>query len=214
MSTTLQVQHREVSSKSELRRIRSEGKVPGIIYGRGLDGPASISIDSKELMAMLRSHPHAVVEVEVPGAGKHPVMMTDLQRDTISQQITHIDFHRINMNEKITTHARLEVTGTSPGEKEGGMLQLVLHEVEIQCYPKDIPDSISVDVSGLAMGENLTISDLQVPSGIEITQDPSMVIIAVLAPQKALTEDEVEAIDDKDEENAKHEDAAHAVEKD
>lgn len=214
MSTTLQVQHRNVSTKSELRRIRSEGKVPGVIYGKGLEGPANISIDHKDLMAMLRSHPHAVVEVEVPGAGKHPVMMTDMQRDSLSHHVTHIDFHRINMNEKVTTHARIEVNGTSPGEKEGGMLQIVLHEVEIQCYPKDIPDSIPLDVSGLAVGENLTISDLKVPSGIEITQDPSMVIVAVLAPQKALTEDEVDAIDDKDEENAKEEDAAHAVEKD
>ncbi|WP_373232010.1 50S ribosomal protein L25 [Cohnella sp.] len=214
MSTTLQVQHRDISTRSELRRIRTEGKVPGVIYGKGLDVPANISVDNKELMNMLRTHPHAVVEVEIPGAGRHPVMMTDLQRDTISHQVTHIDFLRINMNEKITTLARLEVTGTSPGEKEGGMLQMVLHEVEIQCYPKDIPDSISVDVSDLAMGENLTINDLKVPSGIEITQDPSMVIIAVLAPQKAIAEDEVEAMDDKAEENAKHEDAAQAVEKD
>lgn len=213
MSATLQVQHRDVSTRSELRRIRSEGKVPGVIYGKGLDEPANISIDTKELMDMLRSHPHAVVEVEVPGAGKHPVMMTDVQRDSISQQVIHIDFHRINMNEKVTTHARLDITGTSPGEKEGGMLQLVLHDLEIECYPKDIPDSIAIDVSGLEMGEHLMISDLVLPPGVEVTHDASMVIVAVLAPQKALTEDELDAIDDKDEENANEEEAALMVKK-
>jgi large subunit ribosomal protein L25 len=214
MSTTLQVQHREVSSRGQLRRIRSEGKVPGVIYGKGLEGPANISIDSKELMVMLRSHPHAVVEVEVPGAGKHPVMMTDLQRDAISNQVTHIDFLRINMNEKITTLARLEITGTSIGEKEGGMLQTIQHEIEIACYPKDIPDSIAVDVSGLAMGENLTISDLLLPKGVEVMQDPTAVIIAVLAPQKAVEVEEVDALEDAAEENRKHAEAAQAVDKD
>lgn len=213
MSTTLQVEHREVSSRSHLRQIRSEGKIPGVIYGKGLEGPSNISIDSKELMAMLRSHPHAVVEVEVPGAGKHPVMMADLQRDSISNQVTHIDFLRINMNEKVTTHARLDITGTSIGEKEGGMLQSIIHDLEIQCYPKDIPDSITVDVSHLNMGENLTVSDIVLPKGVEVTLDPTAVVIAVLAPQKALEEEEVNAMEDDAEEDRKQHEAAQAVEK-
>ncbi|RED51692.1 50S ribosomal protein L25 [Cohnella lupini] len=214
MSTTLQVQAREATSKGDLRKIRSSGFVPGVVYGKGLDSPTRISVDGKDLSAMLRSHPHAVIEIDIPGAGKHPVMMAELQRDSLSRQVTHIDFRRINMNEKITTSARLDVTGTSPGEKEGGMLQMILHEIEIECYPKDIPDSITVDVSGLEMGENLSISDLTLPSGVEAKQDPETVIIAVLAPQKERTEDEVDAINDETEENRKQHEAAVAVEKD
>jgi large subunit ribosomal protein L25 len=214
MGTTLQVQARNVTTRSELRKIRSEGRIPGVIYGKGLEAPSNISVDAKDLAAMLRSHPHAVVEIDIPGAGIHPVMMVDLQRDTMSRNVTHIDFHRINMNEKITTPARLEITGTSPGEKEGGMLQLVQHEIEIECYPKDIPDFIAVDVSGLEMGDNLSISDLKLPAGVVTTQDPTTVIVAVLAPQKERTEEEIDALEDDAEENRKHAEAAQAVEKD
>jgi len=214
MNTTLQVHRREKSSRGELRRIRLEGKVPGVIYGKGLDNPAVISFDAKELAAMLRSHPHAVIEVDVPGAGKHPVMMAEVQKDTFSGQLLHVDFQRINMNEKVKTSTRLEVSGKSVGEQEGGMLQLVLHEVEIECYPKDIPEAIMIDVSGLGMGENLSVSDLQLPAGVVATQDPETVIVAVLAPQKERTEDELEAMDDAAEEDRKHSEAAQAVEKD
>jgi large subunit ribosomal protein L25 len=214
MGTTLQVKPRNVSTRSELRKIRSEGRIPGVIYGKGLDAPSNISVDAKELAAMLSSHSHAVIEIDVPGAGKHSVMMTDLQRDSISRNVMHIDFHRINMNEKITTPARLEITGSSPGEKEGGMLQLVLHEIVIECYPKDIPNFIAVDVSGLEMGDHISISDLKLPAGVVTTQDPTTVIVAVLAPQKERTEDEIDAIEDEAEENRKHSEAAQAVEKD
>ncbi|MCD9026268.1 50S ribosomal protein L25 [Cohnella silvisoli] len=213
MSTTLRVQARKATSKGDLRRIRSEGKVPGVVYGKGLAAPSNISVDAKDLDAMLRSNPHAVVEIDVPGAGKHPVMMAELQRDSLSRQVMHIDFHRINMNEKITTAARLDVTGVSPGEKEGGMLQLVQHEIEIECYPKDIPDSIAVDVSSLGMGDHLSISDLKLPAGVEAKQDPTTVILAVLAPQKERTEEEVEALNDEAEEDRKHSEAAQAVDK-
>jgi large subunit ribosomal protein L25 len=214
MGATLKVQARKVTSRSELRKIRSEGRIPGVVYGKGLDAPSNISVDAKELAAMLRSHPHAVIEIDVPGAGVHPVMMADLQRDSMSRMVTHIDFHRINMNEKITTPVRLEITGTSPGEKEGGMLQTVQHEIEIECYPKDIPTFITVDVSGLEVGDHLSISDLKLPAGVETAQDPTTVIVAVLAPQKERTEEEVDALEDEAEENRKHSEAAQAIDKD
>jgi large subunit ribosomal protein L25 len=94
------------------------------------------------------------------------------------------------------------------------MLQMVLHEIEIECYPKDIPDAITLDVSGLQMGENLSISDVTMPIGVVATQDPETVIVAVLAPQKERTEEEVDEINDEAEENRKQHEAAVAVEKD
>jgi large subunit ribosomal protein L25 len=213
MGTTLQVQAREVKGRAQLRKIRSQGYIPGVIYGKGLSAPSNISIEAKELMALLRTHPHAVIEVEVPGEGKHPVMMSDLQRDPLSRQVTHIDFHRIDMNQKITTPVRLDFIGVSLGEKEGGMLQQVLYEIEIECYPRDIPDTIPVDVGELTMGDHLSVSDLKLAAGLKATQDPGTVIVAVLAPQKERTEDELEAIQDKEEEDRKHSEAAQAVDK-
>lgn len=214
MSATLRTQAREASTKGEIRRIRSEGRIPGVVYGKGLEAPSNITVDAKELTVLLRSQPNAVFDMEVPGAGKQPVMMTDLQRDPISRQVLHVDFRRIDMNAKITTSARVETSGTSVGEKEGGMLQLVLHEIEIECYPKDIPEAIVADVGGLDIGEHLTIGQLALPGGVAATQDPDTVVVAVLAPQKERTAEEAEALEDEAEEDRKHEEAAQAVEKD
>lgn len=213
MNATLQVERRDTGSRYELRKIRESGKVPGVIYGKGLGAPTAVSLDEKQLSAMLRSHPNAVVEVDVPGEGKHPIMMADLQRDPITRDVVHVDFRRVDMNAKISTSARLDIVGQSPGQKEGGMLQLVLHEIAIECYPKDIPDAIAVDVSGLGLGEHLSVGDLQMPAGVEATQEPDTVIVAVLAPQKERTEEELDELRDAAEENAKHRDAAVAVEK-
>ncbi|TVX95789.1 50S ribosomal protein L25 [Cohnella terricola] len=214
MSPMLQAQLREVSTKGDLRRIRSTGYVPGVVYGKGLSAPSAITVNAKDVEAMLRSHPYAVIDIDIPGTGRQPVMMSDLQRDPISRHVTHIDFHKINMNEKIATSARVDITGASPGEKEGGMLQLVLHEIDIECYPKDIPDAIAADVSGLGMGDHLTVGELKLPSGVTSTQDPETIVVAVLAPQKERSEDELDDMDVEVEENRKNRENAIAVEKD
>lgn len=213
-NATLQVERREVGSRYQLNKIRKSGKVPGVIYGKGLNAPMPILLDGKQLTAFIRSHPHAVIEVDVPGEGKHPIMMAEVQRDPMTQLVKHIDFRRVDMNAKISTSARLEVTGTSIGEQEGGMLQLVLHEVDIECYPKDIPDAIAADVSQLGLGEHLTIADLRIPAGVAVTQDPETVVVAILAPQKERTEEELDQLHDADVENRRHREAALAVEKD
>ncbi|WP_027086715.1 50S ribosomal protein L25 [Cohnella panacarvi] len=213
-NATLQVERREVGSRYELNKIRKSGKVPGVIYGKGLSSPMPIALDGKELTSFIRSHPHAVIEVDVPGEGKHPIMMAEVQRDPMTQLVKHIDFRRVDMNAKISTSARLEVTGTSIGEREGGMLQLVLHEVDIECYPKDIPDVIAADVSQLGLGEHLTVADLRIPSGVAVKQDPETVVAAILAPQKERTEEELDQLNDADVENRRHREAALAVEKD
>ncbi|MFD0674847.1 50S ribosomal protein L25 [Cohnella sp. GCM10027633] len=212
-NATLQVERRDTGSRYELRKIRESGKVPGVIYGQGLGAPATVSLDAKQLAAMLRSHPHAVIEVDVPGEGKHPIMMADLQRDPITQHVVHVDFRRVDMNAKINTSARLDIVGQAPGQKEGGMLQLILHEIDIECYPKDIPDGIAVDVSGLGLGEHLSVGDLKLPEGVEAKQEPDTVVVAILAPQKERTEEELDELNDAAEQNAKHRDAAVAVEK-
>lgn len=213
-NATLQVQRRELGSRYELNKLRKSGRVPGVIYGKGLNAPTPVSLDGKELSALLRSHPHAVIEVDVPGEGKHPIMMAELQRDTFTNTVLHVDFRRVDMNAKIDTAARLEFVGKSAGEQEGGMLQVVLHELDISCYPKDIPESIPVDVSALGLGEHLSIGELTLPPGVETKQDAGTVVVAVLAPQKERSEEELDEIHDATLENEKHRDAAVAVEKD
>ncbi|MFC4777183.1 50S ribosomal protein L25/general stress protein Ctc [Paenibacillus sp. GCM10023252] len=192
MSITMNAEQRTTSTKGELRQLRKQGRVPGVIYGKKLDAPAAITVEEKELQALLRSHPNAVLEINIPSTGKQPVMITDVQRDPMSRQVLHIDLHQINMNEEVKTAVRVEVTGDSAGVREGGVLQINLHEVEVQCLPGSIPESIEVDVTSLNVGDNLLVSDLKAPKGVEIKTDGEQVVVGVLAPQKEITEEEAE----------------------
>lgn len=214
MSTALQAQERTTMTKSALRHLRQQGKVPGVVYGKELASPVAVAIDSKELATLLRTNPHSILEMTVPGRGSQPVLLTDIQRDTLSGQVLHVDFHQVNLNEKIQAEVRLEFQGKSAGEAEGGMLQIVLHELEVECVAKDLPASIPVDISALGFGDHLTVADLKLPEGVKAAVEPDAVIVSVLAPQKDRTEDELEAMDDAAEENEQHRRAAEAVETD
>ncbi|MDG0795293.1 50S ribosomal protein L25 [Cohnella ginsengisoli] len=214
MTTTLRAESRQRSTKGALRQLRIQGRVPGVVYGKGLQEPSPIALDSKELSALMRGHAHAVLQLELPGNGSQSVLLTDVQRDKLSGQVLHVDFHQINLNEKIKAPIRVEVSGTSPGEKEGGLLTVVLHEIEVECVARDLPESVTADISSLGFGENLTIGQLAFPPGVKPLQDEETVVVAVLAPQKDISAEEADASADVSEENAKHHDAAQAVETD
>jgi large subunit ribosomal protein L25 len=214
MSTSIQALPRNTSTKAQLRLLRGEGKVPGVVYGKEIAAASAIAIDSKDLMTLLRGNPHSILELNVPEQGNRSVLLTDIQRDSLSGQVLHVDFHQINLNEKIKAVVRLDVRGESPGEKEGGMLQLVLHELEIECVAKDLPSSIAVEIGSLGIGDHVTVGDLRLPAGVTTTVDAEAVVASVLAPQKERSEAELDAMDDAAEENEAHARAAQAVETD
>jgi len=191
MSVSLQVQERTARSRGQLRQLRNGGTIPGIIYGKSIANPINIAVSEKELLHLLRTHPNAVLELQV-GSEKQPVMITQVQRDPLSRSVLHIDFHRINMNEEVKAAVRIELVGESQGVREGGILQAMLHEMEVHCLPNRIPESIEVDVSQLQVGENLLVSDLKLPAGVESRLDDDQVVVTVLAPQKEVSEEEAE----------------------
>ncbi|MBD2848313.1 50S ribosomal protein L25/general stress protein Ctc [Paenibacillus sp. IB182496] len=186
---TLQVEEREAVTKGQLRQLRSQGKVPGVVYGSKIKETTALSIDEKQLAALLKSQPNAILDIKLKATGKQPVMIHDIQRDALSRQVMHIDLHQINMNEKITTTVRVETTGEAAGEQEGGILQLMLHELEVTCLPSDIPESVEVDVSALQIGENIQVQDLKLPKGVEAASEAHLVVATVLLPQKEEEED-------------------------
>ncbi|MBB6638282.1 50S ribosomal protein L25 [Cohnella thailandensis] len=214
MSTALHAEARQPSTKSALRQLRKQGKVPGVVYGKELGTGSAIALDAKELGALLRGNARSILELEVPEQGSRSVLLSDLQRDPISGQVLHVDFRHVNLNESIQSFVRLDFQGVSPGEKEGGMLQAILHELEVECVAKDLPSSIPVDIGSLGIGDHITVGDLKLPAGVSAAMEPESVVVAVLAPQKERSEDELEAMDDAAEENENHERAALAVEKD
>ncbi|EFM11959.1 ribosomal 5S rRNA E-loop binding protein Ctc/L25/TL5 [Paenibacillus curdlanolyticus YK9] len=193
MGIPLTVEARATRTKRELRELRGQGKVPGVIYGSGLAGPTLIALAERDLLPLLRTHPNAVLDVAVPGGLKEPVVISEVQRDPLSHQVVHIDLHQINMNEKLKTHVRLEVTGDSTGVREGGILTLMLHELEIECLPNQLPEVIEINVASLGVGENLLVSDLTLPAGVTVRSDADQVVVTILAPQKELSAEEAEA---------------------
>ncbi|MGG2197298.1 MULTISPECIES: 50S ribosomal protein L25 [Paenibacillus] len=200
MATTLKAEARSGRTKGDRNRLRAEGKVPAVVYGKKVP-QTSIAIDQKELLALIKANRHAIIELDVPQLGKQPVMINEIQRDAINRQLLHVDFHQINMDEPVNTTVRLEYTGEAIGVQEGGILQIQLHELDIRCLPTQIPSVIEVDVSSLGIGENLLVSSLQLSAGIEIKTNEHDVLATILTPQKA----EPETVDE--EPGAKTEDA-------
>lgn len=190
MAIAMNANERTCSTKGDLRQLRNEGKIPGVVYGKQLGSAALVTVDEKELHSLLRSHPNAVLEIDVPSYGKQSVMISDVQRDSLSRKVQHVDFHQINLNEKVKAYVRIEAEGDSQGIREGGVLQVVLHELEVQCLPTSIPETVMVDISTVGIGESLLISDLKLPQGVEATLDADAVVLNILSPQKELSEEE------------------------
>ncbi|MCR8636105.1 MULTISPECIES: 50S ribosomal protein L25 [Paenibacillus] len=195
MTVTMKAEERNRGTKSERKGLRAKGKIPAVLYGSKVSS-TPIAISEKELLVLLRSNPHAIIEMDVPQIGKQPVMISEVQRDALSRSVLHVDFHQINMDEPVTTTVRLDFTGESAGVQAGGILQIQHHEIEIRCLPRDIPASIQVDISALEIGTNVLVSELQLPATIEIKTDMNDVLATVLMPQKEVIADDAE--DEKD----------------
>jgi large subunit ribosomal protein L25 len=207
MTLTLTAEARKETTKSDIKQLRYKGKIPGVIYGKKIPSTV-ISIDEKALQALLRKNPHAIIEMGMPDGSKQPVMINELQRGKVNRELLHVDFHQINMDEPVKTVVTLEFIGEAEGVKEGGIMQIQLHDLEIRCLPNQIPSSIRVDISHLGLGENMLVSQISAPAGIEVKSDPNDLILTVLAPQK---EAEAEETPTAQEEKAEHTETAEAA---
>jgi large subunit ribosomal protein L25 len=188
MTALLKAEARIGGKKSELSRLRKEGKVPAVVYGKKVPS-TPIAIDGKALAELLRGHNRSVIEMEIPGHGKHPVMVHEVHRDSILHNILHVDFHQVSMDEPIRAEVAVEFEGEAPGVREGGVLAVVQHEVEVQCLPQHLPGAIVAEISGLQLGDSILAGQLQLPEGVRLLTDESAVLATVLVPQKAADEE-------------------------
>ncbi len=192
MAIQLKTDHRNTNTKHDLKELRASGKIPGVLYGKAV-GSALIMVDEKELIQLLRTAPGAVLDVEVNGAGTHPAMLGEVQRDKLSRKVLHIDLRQINMNENIRANVRIELVGEPAGAADGGILQGLIQEVEVRCLPQDLPATIEADVSGLQVGEHLYARDLVMPTGVELRSNPDDLLATVLMKQKDVPQEKAEA---------------------
>ncbi|MCC9023952.1 50S ribosomal protein L25/general stress protein Ctc [Bacillus nakamurai] len=196
---TLKANERTDFKRSTLRKIRHSGHVPGIIYGKETTN-TPVSLDSVELRKTLRDEgKNAIITIDVNG-NQQSVMVTELQTDPLKNELTHADFQVVNMSEELEAEVPIQLTGEAKGVKDGGIIQQPLHELSIKARPKDIPQTINVDISGLEMNDVLTIADLTADGAYTFINEPEEVVASILPPkQEAFEEDAEPAPEDESE---------------
>ena len=177
---------RKESGKGSARSLRRAGILPAIVYSAGKSTPIQINtkIMTKLLTSGVAEHSLITVELNEDGSktSEHPVLVKDYQLDPVSDELLHVDFIEISLKDKVTVTVPVLITKQPVGVKMGGILQKVLREVEIECLPTQIPDSIDVDAEHIDIGGNLHVSDLSVPDGAKLLTDLAGVILSVKAP--------------------------------
>lgn len=187
MPNRLSAETRTTKTRSSLNRLRKEGKVPGIVYGKSVTENIAVAVKENDLMRLMQTNPNAIIDLSIDGDGEtRPVLIKDWQRDKINGNILHVDFQAVAMNEPVKAKVRLEIEGEAPGVKnEGGVMQIQRAEIEVRCLPQDLPGHVPVDVSGLRIGDSIFARDLNLPQGVELETDPDELIVSVTVSQKA-----------------------------
>lgn len=209
----LEVHEREKLGSSESRRLRRQGFIPGVLYGRGKKAHPFV-VSERELRAALSgSHGlHAILDVALDGQKTaHASVLKEYQQDPLRGYITHIDLHEVPLDKPIHVQVAVELVGDSPGLKEGGVLSQLVREVNVEALPLEVPDSLRLDITGTEIGATLRVADLQVPGGAQVLDDPENVLVTISAPKLAA---ELEALEAElaAEAEAAEEEAAEAAE--
>jgi large subunit ribosomal protein L25 len=210
--TKLIVKTREHLGSSETRRLRRQGLVPGVLYGAG--EPVSICIEERELRRALTGAAglHSILDVEIDGTGKaHASILKDYQVDKVRGGVTHVDLHEVRLDQPITASVSVHLTGgdEAPGVREGGVLSQPLREIQISALPLEVPEHIDLDVSHMATGDTLRISDIDVGDTVTLLDDPETVVATVTAPTREV-EPEEEAAEGEEAEGVEGEAGAEA----
>lgn len=187
----LEARHRTATGKGVARKLRREGRVPAVIYGHG-EAPIALDLDAKATSHLLHEFGHnAIITLTVTGgAGSDTCIITEFDRDLYQKELVHVDLKRISLKEKIETSVPVHVLNAEKVEKAGGVLELIMSEVEVRALPLEIPENIEIDVSGVELGENLHVSALKMPKGVELVSDPDAVLLLVHIPRSLAEEAE------------------------
>jgi large subunit ribosomal protein L25 len=191
--TTLTVQAREHLGSRETRRLRKRGFVPGVLYGRG--EPVAICVEERELRRALTGAGglHSILDVQIDGRGSsHASILKDYQLDKVRGGVTHVDLQEVPLDETITASVSVHLIGgdDAPGVREGGVLSQPLREIQVEALPLEMPEHIDLDVSHMATGDTLRISDITVPAGTTLLDDPETVVATVTAPTREVVVEE------------------------
>ena len=194
-TTKLNVNSRVAAGSRATRRLRRSGRVPGVLYGGG-EEPVGFDADERELRHALAGS-GAVLDLSVDGKKPTPVVLKEAQRHPVRGETVHVDLLRVNLNEAIHAVVPLELTGVddAPGVKEGGVLEQITRELNVEALPTAIPESIVHDVAEMQIGETILLGALAIPEGVTLLDDLEETVIATLSPPRLQSEtaEEIEA---------------------
>jgi large subunit ribosomal protein L25 len=215
----LNAEMRAEKKKSAAGRLRRTGRIPAVVYGHV--EPMAISIDEREFRSSFkRITENTIVELKLP-AGSHEVLVKDYQRDNLTGEILHIDFYEFKKGVALRTRVPLRMTGNPVGVKEGGILEILLHDIEVECLPKDLPEEIALDIAELMLGHSIHVRELTLPEGVRALANPEQVVCIVahraaeeeVAPAAEAVEGEVPAEGEEGAEEKKEEGVPEEEEK-
>ena len=192
----LSAQPRTGTGKGAARSLRREGNVPAVIYGHGRD-PQALAVNARELERLLGSITAGSTVIELGFDGRTSrTLIREIQRHPLKRQIIHVDFQELVAGEKVTVNVPLVLVGTPDGVRlSGGVLSQVMNELTIHVDPSNIPNHIDVDVANLTIGHSVHVSDLSVPEGVEVLDEPEATVAVLAAPKTEATPAAAEGAD-------------------
>ncbi len=178
---------RENVGKAATKQVRSKSRIPAVVYGRKTK-PIPVEIDYREFERVIHTKAggNVVINLKVSGAKKsdHTVIIKEIQHHPVDDAIRHVDLTVISLTEKIRVYVNVTVKGESIGVKEGGILDVVRHQVEVECLPTQIPEKLEVDISGLNIGDSIHVKDINFPQGVVCLLQAEEVVVAVHTPKE------------------------------
>lgn len=183
---TLEAKTREGLGKNQVRRLRHDGRIPGIVYGRGRE-PLPVAVDAKALGAVLHTQAgrNVLIDLAIGNGDRRPetVIVKELQRDIFRRDITHVDFYAIDLTRPLEASVPITFIGQPAGIADGGVFEVHLREVVVKCLPTQIPDHIDVNINALGVGDAIHVRDLLLPAETTAVTPPEEVVATVVVPK-------------------------------
>ena len=184
---------RGLEGSSNARRMRHTGNLPGVVYGSD-KSPVSIEVDLHDFEQILHHHTSEslLIDIHLEGEGDLSVLVKDVQHHPVTSELMHVDLMRVQADKPISVDIALELVGEAAGVKAGGILDHTMHSIAVECLPGDLVESFEVDVSGLEIGQQLQVSDLNLDSKFKLLVDEESIVAGVSGPQAEEEEEEEE----------------------
>lgn len=203
--TVITAEIRQKTSKGENRRLRKKGKIPAVLYGKGTENML-LAIPTRQIQPVADAESAQLMKLQIQGDGERAVLLKDAQYDHLHKNIKHADLQEVSLTERLTVTVPLVLLGEDMRANDGGIVQQLLREIDVECLPIQIPEQISTDISALEIGQSLAVGELVAEDGITIITPAEEVVVSIVAPTKAAS-DEEETEEEASEEEEVQEDA-------